>query len=312
MGPLRGTLAGAIHDALPGINLDYDQAAIEWSRDQGRVNLVVLGARIDDSHGRTVVSAPKAAIDLAAAPFLQGQFVIKRITLVGVQFTLVHMKNGRIRLGNQRDAGDDDVIGRIRNVINAHSNGPSSLESFAVRNARLAFYDEATGFNLTSPRANLVLNSTGRTMGTSLDADVVMGGHSSHMNIDLTMPAQGQNGQVAGGGQLRGRASITGLDLRALGASAKMFERLKTIPMTASVSADFGADAAGKLSFAAFDLAARGEIPFAALKSKALHITNLRLIGRYDGAENRLALTTVELDVTRSARASQRRWRVLL
>ncbi|HWY66923.1 MAG TPA: DUF3971 domain-containing protein, partial [Rhizomicrobium sp.] len=302
LGPLRGTLAGAIHDALPGINLDYDQAAIEWSRDQGRVNLVVLGARIDDSHGRIVVSAPKAAIDLAAAPFLQGQFVIKRITLVGVQFTLVHMKNGRIRLGNQKDAGDDDVIGRIRNVINAHSNGPSSLESFAVRNARLAFYDEATGFNLTSPRANLVLNSTGRTMGTSLDADVVMGGHSSHMNIDLTMPAQGQNGQVAGGGQLRGRASITGLDLRALGASAKMFERLKSIPMTASVSADFGADAAGKLSFAAFDLAARGEIPFAALKSKALHITSLRLIGRYDGAANRLALTTAELD-SREARA---------
>ena len=44
--------------------------------------------------------APKAAIDLAAAPFLQGEFVVKRITLVGVQFTLVHMKYGRIRLGN--------------------------------------------------------------------------------------------------------------------------------------------------------------------------------------------------------------------
>ena len=121
LGPLRGTLAGAIHEALPGINLDYDQAAIEWSRDQGRVNLVVLGARIDDSHGRIVVSAPKADIDLAAAPFLQGQFVVKRITLVGVQFTLVHMKNGRIRLGNQKDAGDDDVIGRISDVIKAHS-----------------------------------------------------------------------------------------------------------------------------------------------------------------------------------------------
>jgi hypothetical protein len=81
---------------------------------------------------------------------------------VGVEFTLVHMKNGRIRLGNQRDAGDDDVIGRIRDVINAHGNEPSSLESFAVRNARLGFYDEATGFNLTAPRANLVLHSAAR------------------------------------------------------------------------------------------------------------------------------------------------------
>ena len=71
LGPLKGTLAGAIHDALPGITLDYDQAAIEWSRDQGRVNLVVLGARIFDAHGRVVAEAPKADIDLAAAPFLQ-------------------------------------------------------------------------------------------------------------------------------------------------------------------------------------------------------------------------------------------------
>ena len=29
LGPVRGTLAGAIHEALPGIALDYDQAAIE-------------------------------------------------------------------------------------------------------------------------------------------------------------------------------------------------------------------------------------------------------------------------------------------
>jgi hypothetical protein len=304
LGPLKGTLAGAIHEALPGINLDYDQAAIEWSRDQGRVNLVVLGAHIYDSHGRAVVSAPKAAIDLAAAPFLKGQFVIKRITLVGVEFTLVHMKNGRIRLGNQKDAGDDDVIGRIRDVINAHGNEPSSLESFAVRNARLGFYDEAIGFNLTAPRANLVLHSAGQTIGTSFDADVVMGGHAAHMTIDLTMPsAQGPASRQSGErGQVRGRATITNLDLRALGGSAKMFEAVKDIPVTASLSADFGADASGKLAFAAFDLAARGEFPFAALKSKALHINKLRLIGRYDGAGNRLTLTAAELDA-REARA---------
>ena len=298
LGPLRGTLAGAIHEALPGINLDYDRAAVEWTRDQGRVNLVVLGARIADSKGRVVARAPKAAIDLAAAPFLKGQFVIKRITLVGVEFTLVHMKNGRIRLGNQKDAGDDDVIGRIRDVINAHGNEPSSLESFAVRNARLGFYDEAIGFSLTSPRANLVLRSTGQTIGTSFDADIVMGGRTSHTTIDLTMPPANRQGV----GQVRGKIAITALDLRALGRSAKMFEAVKDIPVTASLSADFGADPTGKLAFAAFDLTARGEIPFAALKSKALHLGALRLVGRYDGASNRLALTTAELDA-KEARA---------
>ncbi|HSS14408.1 MAG TPA: hypothetical protein VLL04_10960, partial [Rhizomicrobium sp.] len=78
LGPLKGTLAGAIHDALPGIALDYDQAAIEWTPDQGRVNLVVLGTRLYDAHGRVVATAPKAAINLAAAPFLSGRVVVKR------------------------------------------------------------------------------------------------------------------------------------------------------------------------------------------------------------------------------------------
>ena len=136
LGPLKGTLAGAIHQALPGINLDYDRAAVEWSRDQGRVNLVVLGTRLYDSKGRVVASAPKAAIDLAAAPFLRGEFVVTRITLVGVEFSLVHMKSGRIRLGTQQHASDDDIIGRLSDVIDARSSGSSSLESFAVRDAK--------------------------------------------------------------------------------------------------------------------------------------------------------------------------------
>ena len=162
LGPLHGTLAGAIHDALPGIHLDYDQAAVEWTRDQGRVNLVVLGIRIYDTKGRVVASAPKAAIDLAAAPFLHGEFVIKRITLVGVEFSLIHTRDGRILLGNQRDVkGDDDVIARLRDVINIRvkSSQSSSLESFAVRNAKLGLFDEVTRLNLKSPRTALVLRS---------------------------------------------------------------------------------------------------------------------------------------------------------
>ena len=58
LGPLASTLAGAIQQALPGISLKYDQAAIEWSRDEGRINLVVLGAQIFDANGRVVAEAP--------------------------------------------------------------------------------------------------------------------------------------------------------------------------------------------------------------------------------------------------------------
>src|ERR1700749_1298180 len=86
LGPLQQTLAGAIQSALPGITLAYDKAAIEWDREQDRVELVVLGTRILDQDGKVVAAAPKADIDLAAAPLLAGKFTVQRITLGGVPF----------------------------------------------------------------------------------------------------------------------------------------------------------------------------------------------------------------------------------
>jgi hypothetical protein len=288
LGPVRGTLAGAIHEALPGIALDYDQAAIEWSRDQGRVNLVVLGTRLYDSHGRVVASAPKAAIDLAAAPFLSGQIVVKRITLVGVKFTLVHMKNGRVRLGNEKDEGDNGLISRLSDVINAHGNASSSLESFAVRDANLALYDEITGLYVTAPHAGLVLRSQGRAMATSFDADVMISGRKSHVTARLNLPPA--NGPIGA------TVSVTGLDLRALSANSHFFEGVRNMPVVVSASADFRVDSSARLGYAAFDITAHGEIPWAALTAKAVHISNLRLVGRYDGASGHLALTTADLN----------------
>lgn len=288
LGPLKGTLAGAIHEALPGIALDYDQAAIEWSRDQGRVNLVVLGARLFDAHGRVVATAPKAAIDLAAAPFLSGEIVVKRITLVGVEFTLIHTKAGGIRLGNEKDAGDDSLIQRISDVITRNDNKPSSLESFAVRGAKLGFYDEITGLNLTAPRANMVLKGKGGAILTSFDADVMISGSKSHVTADLALPHDK--------GPITGSLAIAGLDLQALARNAPFFEGAKALPVMASASTSFRVAPDNALEYAAFDITAHGDIPFGALTAKALRQANLRLVGRYEGKSRHLALSTANIE----------------
>ena len=126
--------------------------------------------------------------------------------------TVLAREDGRIRLGNQKDAGDDDVIGRIRDVINARSSGDSSLESFAVRNARMGLNDEVTGLHLTSTRANLVLSAKGQTIGTTFDADVTFSGRTAQVSADFILPP--------GNGPVSGKATFTGLDLRGLGANA--------------------------------------------------------------------------------------------
>src|SRR6185369_16435527 len=48
LGPFSDRLSQAMTNALPGLTVRYDQAALEWSREDGRINIVVLGARVFD------------------------------------------------------------------------------------------------------------------------------------------------------------------------------------------------------------------------------------------------------------------------
>ena len=284
LGPLAGPLANALQSALPGITLKYDQAAIEWTRDEGRVNLVVLGTRILDQDGQVVVQAPKADIDLAAAPFLKGQFLIKRITLVGVKLTLVHTKDGRIRLGG--DKGADDVLARLNNDINANGSSTSSLDSFAVRDADIGVFDEVTGLSARAPHASLALSAKGRAL--SFDADVEMSGRAAHVKADVALPADK--------GPISGSATVSHLDLRALGARAPMFKPLANIALLVDLTTRFTVAPGGHLTRADFDLGAAGTVPANWLKDKTLHVRHLRLVGTYDGVTNHLALNGASLD----------------
>ena len=141
-----------------------------------------------------------------------------------------------------------------------------------------------------SPRrtAELVLRSQGQTIGTSFDADVMISGRKSHVTAMLTLPPAK--------GPIGASVSVTGLDLRALSANSHFFDGIRNVPVVASASADFRVNSAGRLGYAAFDISAHGEIPWAAMANKALHISNLRLVGRYDGASGHLALTTADLN----------------
>ncbi|MEJ0043524.1 MAG: hypothetical protein WDM81_15475 [Rhizomicrobium sp.] len=188
LGPLSGQISDALAQALPGITVKYDQAAVEWSRDQGRVNLVVLGARVFDSKGRIIAQAPQADIDLAAQPFLKGDVVVTRITLVGVQLTMVRNADGTLRLGVEHDESQKDIISRITDAINKNSSSASSLESFAVRDARVAFLDETTGLFLVAPKADVRIANSGPDLVASIEADIEVSGRAAHIAGELRLP----------------------------------------------------------------------------------------------------------------------------
>ncbi|MBS0279515.1 MAG: AsmA-like C-terminal domain-containing protein [Proteobacteria bacterium] len=288
LGPFAGTLSGAIQQALPGISLTYDQAGIEWSRDDGRINLVVLGAKIFDSKNNIVAEAPKADIDLAARPFLSGQIKVQRITLVGVQLSLVHMKEGGIRLGATGDKNGNDVLARINDVIEAKGSSTSGLQSFAVRNARLTLFDEVTGLNMIAPRASLVMSAKGDAIALHADTDVSISGRTAHVKADIALPP--------GKGPVKGSALITGLDPRALAANAPMFKPLKDIALSVNLATSFAVAPGARITTADFDMTAAGELPLTGLKGGVLHVRQMHLNGLYDGDKNHLALDQASID----------------
>ncbi|MDB5741612.1 MAG: hypothetical protein JWP16_2652, partial [Alphaproteobacteria bacterium] len=112
---------------------------------------------------------------------------------------------------------------------------------------------------------------------------------------DITLPA--------GRGDIRGNVNVTGLDLRGLGAAGGIFSGVKKLPVIMAASANFTVASGGALALADFDVTAHGDIPWAALKNKLLHVQGLRLVGHYDGAPHHLTLSSITLNA-KEARAA--------
>jgi AsmA-like C-terminal region/Protein of unknown function len=290
LGPFTGQLRTSMAEVLPGLSVRFDDAALEWSRAEGRIDLVILGARVFDANQRIIAQAPKAEIGLAAGPFLRGKIMVRRITLVGVQLTLVHTRDGRLRLGLEKDKTQGDVLERIRDALSKRQ-GETSLKTFAVHNARLAFYEEVTGLFLVAPEANLEI-STGQNdnprpnevLVASIDAHMEISGHPTHVVANVNVPRNAEH--------ITGDLSVTGLSLGALAANTKFFSFLEPFALTTDISGSFALDHGLHLTLPDFGIGATGVVNGL---GKPLHVKELRVVGRYDGATGRLLIDDATL-----------------
>ena len=286
LGPFAGTLSNALEHALPGITVKYDQAAIEWTRDEGKVNLVILGARVYDGQGRIIAQAPKADIDLAAGPFLQGKVVVQRIALVGVQLTLVRTADGRLRLGVEKDRSDQDIIKRISDAISANK-GPSTLKSFGIKDARLAFYDETTGLFVVAPQADFSLAKDGPNLDVKMEAAIEISGHPAHIAAEFALPPNG--------GRIEGGLTVTGFEIAALSANSKAFVAVKDTALKLDLSAYFVIDG-HHLTAVDFGAGAKGAFVVPGIKNGLVRVRSVHALGRYDGKSGRLLLEDAAID----------------
>jgi hypothetical protein len=284
LGPLNDELRSALREQLPGLELQFDEAALQWSRDEGRINLVVFGTRLYDDKNRVIAQAPEAEIGLAAGRFVLGEVLIRRITLVGVQLTLVHTAEGSLRLGVEHEGNQTDILKQIRDAIerNATKGGPS-LKSFAVRRARLAFYDEGTGAFVVAPEADLQVTEAaaggGHSLAAEIDAQLEISGSPAHLLATVQIPRSDDT--------LTGDYSLSGLSLEALAANTDTFAFLRPFALKTDVSGSFTLLHGTKLSYAEFGFAASGVVSGL---GRPLRVKSVRVAGRYDGRSGQLLI----------------------
>src|SRR5258707_12798833 len=136
LGPFASVSEDALNHSVSGVVIRFDQAVLEWSRAEGKVNLNVLGTKVFDLDGHIIAQAPKADLDFDAAAIVAGHLNLKRFGLIGVQLTGVRTKEGAFRLGFGRDQSDANIIDTIRKILESSASGGGSLDSFSIRNAR--------------------------------------------------------------------------------------------------------------------------------------------------------------------------------
>lgn len=299
LGPFSDRLRTSVLNALPGLAVRYDDAAVEWSRDEGRVNLIIVGARFFDQKHHIIAQAPKAEIGLAAGAFIRGEVQIRRIALVGVQLTLVRTRAGALRLGVERSQTSEDVLQRIRDAIEKSGTGTSTLERFAVSKARLAFYDEGTGLFLVAPQANVDVANERQKSGpphlvANVDASLEVTGQAARLVAKIGLPQAG--------GNFSGDIAVTGLELAALSRNAKTFAFLKPFDLRTDLSASFTIEHGTHLRAADLGVSATGIV---GSFGSPLTVKNLRFVGRYDGNTGRLLIDDAELQGETAAAHAQ-------
>ena len=285
LGPFAGVIEDALNRSITGVVVRFDQAVLEWSRADGKVNLIVLGTKVFDLDGHIIAQAPKADLDFDAASLFQGHLNLKRFGLIGVQLTGVRSMDGTIRLGFGPERNEPDLLKKIRDILNDSAAGGGSLDSFAIRNARIAFRDEPTGLFIISPDATFTLVNKRKEMDASLESAVEISGTPARLSATAVLRPDGMPDH--------GTLDIKGLSVPALTRGSTSFEALKPYQMVSDMSATYALNKDGDLASVSFHVNGQGRVETAIFKTP-VDVSDFAADGAFDAGANHLTLNSFE------------------
>jgi hypothetical protein len=285
LGPFAGAIEDALNASVSGLVIRFDQAELEWSRDTGKVNLVVLGTRVFDLQDHIIAQAPKADIDFDAAALIMGRIEPKEFTLVGVQLTAIRKLDGTLHIGFDVADTNNDALEAILDTLN--TGGPRMLDHFAIRDARLAFRDEASGFFLVAPRAALDIAAKGTGLHAAVDADIEVSGKPAQLVADADLTDSGMPRNLG--------VTLHHFDVAALAENSPSFAALRMAPLIADVKANAVIEG-DAIQQVVFDADGTGDLGDTTAGGISIPVGKFHLGGRYDAAGSQVTIDDFTID----------------
>ncbi len=273
LGAFSQPIADALNRSVSGAVIRFDEAVLEWSRADSRINLIVLGTKIFDRNGHIIAQAPKADLNLDALALLSGHLRLKSFGLVGLQLTGVRTADGAIRLGFGRNQSEANFLDTLRELLKSSAGSRAGIDSLSLQHARVAFLDQPTGLFIVLPDASFSLTA----LKTGFDASLLAAAEISGSPFRIDAHASLRDDGMPVGANLK----LAGFALRSLSESNSRFAALKSYDLTTDLAANISFGGDGMPSAAGFRAAGNGSVNVPAMGGD-LHLSRFTVVGRVD------------------------------
>lgn len=295
LGAFSQPIADALNRSLTGAVIHFDEAVLEWSRADSRINLIVLGTKIFDRDGHIIAQAPKADLNLDALALLSGRLRLKSFGLVGLQLTGVRTLDGAIRLGFGRDQNQANFLDTLRELLKSSAGSAAALDTLSLQHARVAFLDQPTGLFIVLPDASLSLAARKTGFDASLRAAAEITGSPFRIDAHASLRDDGM--------PLSANIKLAGFALHSLTENNSHFAALKPYNLTTDLTADISFAGNGAPAAANFGASGTGTVDMAAMGGD-LRLSRFVVEGRVDPQSHHAEAENIRVDGSLHAQAA--------
>lgn len=287
LGAFSQPIADALNRSVTGAVIRFDEAVLEWSRADSRINLIVLGTKIFDLNGHIIAQAPKADLNLDALALLSGRLRLKSFGLVGLQLTGTRTADGAIRLGFGHDQSQANFLDTLRELLKSSAGNSAGIDSLSLQHARVAFLDQPTGLFIVLPDASFSLTARKTGFDASLVASAEIAGSPFRVDAHASLRDDGM--------PVSANVKLAGFALHSLTGSNSRFAILKPYDLTTDLAADISFAGDGTPAAANFRAAGSGSVNVPAMGGN-MRLSRFAVEGRIDPQSHHAEAENIRVD----------------